>query len=223
MMRPPLEIDRMFHAGTRYAWEDGRHSFIDVQHVGDLKLATGKLIAQDPAWPVPRGVQPFTVTVPPGRYPVTLSISQWDESPTRGYPSPMRSVNAAKLSVSDEPVVSWELALQPGQEVERMEGDEFFGFGVDGGVACFLDASARGQLHQMQFDQQLWSDVGAVIFKDAGVELATDDVDLNIILFACGMGDGAYATWIGRAANQDPVCFVCDLELLDHSLGPVSH
>jgi len=28
--------------------------------------------------------------------------------------------------------------------------------------------------------------------------------------------------WAGHATSQDPVCFVADLELLRHSLGPAS-
>jgi hypothetical protein len=45
---------------------------------------------------------------------------------------------------------------------------------------------------------------------------------LNAVLFNCGMGDGDYPTWIGRTAAGDPACFIADLELLSHSLGPIS-
>ncbi|MEU8797363.1 DUF4241 domain-containing protein [Spirillospora sp. NPDC048819] len=52
-----------------------------------------------------------------------------------------------------------------------------------------------------------------------GIEVPTDDPELNVIVFRCGMGDGTYPIWIGRARNGEVVCFVADLELLQHSLG----
>ena len=45
---------------------------------------------------------------------------------------------------------------------------------------------------------------------------------INIIIFKCGMGDGSYRVWFARAASQDPVCFLADLEL-QHSLGPAAN
>ncbi|MEU8797364.1 DUF4241 domain-containing protein [Spirillospora sp. NPDC048819] len=64
-------------------------------------------------------MQPFIVTVPPGRYPVTLSISHWERSPVPHIPSPMRLVNAAKLNVRAEPAVSWELDAATSNAIDR--------------------------------------------------------------------------------------------------------
>jgi hypothetical protein len=211
----------MFRAGARYGWTDGTRSVIDVRAVGELKLPTGQLIAQDPGWGPRPQVPPFTVNVPPGRYPVILSISHWAQSATPGVASPKRLVNAAKLAVAEEPAASWELALQPGQDPAALEDGHFFGFGVDSGTGCFLDAAAREHLRQLQ-DQDLWIQATREISQQGGTDISTTDQDLNIIMFKCGMGDGRYPVWIGRAASQDPVCFVADLELIQHSLGPVS-
>jgi Protein of unknown function (DUF4241) len=38
--------------------------------------------------------------------------------------------------------VTWEPALRPGEDPATLQPDEFFGFGVDTGTGCFLDASA---------------------------------------------------------------------------------
>lgn len=46
-------MDMMFSAGTRYRWDDGTASVIDVQSVGVSRLPTGHLIAQDPGWGSP--------------------------------------------------------------------------------------------------------------------------------------------------------------------------
>ncbi|MWA05466.1 DUF4241 domain-containing protein [Actinomadura sp. LD22] len=48
------------------------------------------------------------------------------------------------------------------------------------------------------------------------MELRTGDPELNIVVFKCGMGDGAYPTWIGRSADGDITWVVSDLELLHH-------
>jgi Protein of unknown function (DUF4241) len=39
---------------------------------------------------------------------------------------------------------------------------------------------------------------------------------LNVIMFDCGLGAGAYPVWLGRTAAGEPACFVADLELLSH-------
>jgi len=46
--------------------------------------------------------------------------------------------------------------------------------------------------------------------------------DLNVVMFDCGLGDGGYATWIGRTAAGVPACFVVDLLLLSDSFGPLT-
>ncbi|MBA9003102.1 DUF4241 domain-containing protein [Thermomonospora cellulosilytica] len=220
MLQPP-DFDPMFRVGTRYRWDDDDPSVIDVQPVGELYLPSGRLIAQDPGWGAHPRVAPFTVTVPPGRYPVTLSISHWERSSDPDVPSPLRVVNAAKLTVRDEPAVSWELALLPGQNPAGLQDGEFFGFGVDSGTGCFLDASALTHLDRMSYPRHpALHDAMRNAYKLGGTDLPTDDPDLNIIVFSCGMGDGAYPTWIGRTATGDIACFISDLELLHHSLGP---
>lgn len=217
----PVGFGPMFCAGTRYGWPDGTHSVIDVVVVGELKLPTGRLIAQDPGWGQHREVTPFTVPIPPGRYPVTLSVSRWDQSPARRIASPLRLVNAAKLVVADEPAASWELALQPGQDPATLNEGHFFGFGVDTGTGCFMDAAASRHLYQLRQDHY-WEHAIRAVAEHGGLDIPTADPDLNIIMFGCGMGDGAYPVWIGRSASHDAVCFLADLELLQHSLGPTA-
>jgi hypothetical protein len=56
------------------------------------------------------------------------------------------------------------------------------------------------------------------------INLVVDQAaDLNMIMFDCGLGAGAYPVWLGRTAAGEPACFVADLELLSqHSSGPVT-
>lgn len=209
----------MFRSGTQYHWADGRESVIEVQSVGELSLPTGGLVAQDPGWGTRPEVQPFIVTVPPGRYPVDLSVSQWGRSPDPCGPHPLRLVNAARLNVRPEPPVSWEPALQLGQAGVSLENDSIPGLSVDSGTACFLDAAARNQLeYKSQGVRSDLEDAMVQVADVGGLEVGTDDPDFNIIVFKCGMGDGMYLTWIGRSESGNVVSFVVDLELLQHSL-----
>lgn len=223
MLEQP-DVDSMFRVGARYRWADGTYSTINVRLVGELRLPTGRLVAQDPGWGIRPRVQPFVETLRPGRYPVTLSISRWDRSPDSHSASTMELVNAARLTVRSEPSLSWELALQSSQVHLPLEKDSIPGFGVDSGAACYLDAAGREYLEYMSRHES--SDLANAMRESldvGGIEVLTDDPGINIIVFRCGMGDGTYPTWIGRGKSGDITCFVSDLELLHHSLGPDTH
>jgi Protein of unknown function (DUF4241) len=226
----------MFRPGTRYRWRDNRQAVIEVVDAGTLHLPTGRLAALDPSWgtSLPRWIrrglpcpEPFTATVPPGHYPVTVSIARWDHSTDANLPAPLQRGAAAKLIVRDEPVVAWELALQP-RWMATLRPDEIHGFGVDAGMGSFLDgaaledASAVAALAHLGTDSE-WDNLVDEIRTRQVVNLVLDHTSgLNMVVFDCGMGDGAYPTWIGRTAAAAPACFVADLALLSHSLGPIT-
>lgn len=221
-IRPP-EFEPMFRPSTRYRWPDSPEAVIEVADAGMLHLATGRLVACDPFWglAIERGCDPFTVTVAPGHYPVTLSRVRWDRTLDRSVSPPVRRGAAAKLTIRDEPPVTWELALRPGEDPATLQPGEFFGFGVDSGKGCFLDASAVPAMSRFTVtsspedfklfhDLREWAVTNVVVDRGLG---------LNVVLFNCGLGDDDYPTWIGRTAAGDPACFIADLELLSESLG----
>src|SRR6266545_2013952 len=190
----------MFQSGNRYRLPDpdGTVAVVEVLDAGLLHLPTGRLVACDPFFgsSIHESCAAFTVTVPPGHYPVSVAAARVDPAPP-DMASSLRLGVAAKLTIRDEPVVAWELALRPGQDLAALGPDERYCFGVDSGNGSFFDASA----------------VDAVV--DAAAEL-------NIVMFDCGRGDGCYATWIGRGATGAPACFAADLVLLSDSFGPLS-
>ena len=80
-MRPePPDFEPMFQPGTRYRLPDPASTLavVEVHDAGLLHRPTGRVVACDLFWgsQVLRQVAPFTVTVPPGRYPVTLSLAR---------------------------------------------------------------------------------------------------------------------------------------------------
>jgi Protein of unknown function (DUF4241) len=212
----------MFRSGVRYRLGDGTEAAVEVQDAGTLNLATGRVVACDPFWgaQVKRQVAPFTVTVPPGRYPVMLSLA-------RGLldgPDPVPLLGAAAmLTIRDEPVAAWEVALRPGQDRARLQPDQIYTLGVDSGNGSLLDASAVGALAALdepgseldRLFEQVWSKEWANLVLD-------QTSGLNIVVFHCGLGDGGYATWIGRNAAGVPACFVVDLLVFSDGFGPIT-
>lgn len=102
-----------------------------------------------------------------------------------------------------------------------------FGFVVDSGAGAFLDASAVAALDALG---DLGPDQDPELFKimpelrrKRVVNLVVDPASgVNVVIFRCGMGDGYYPTWVGRTAAGKLACFVADLEVLSHSLGPIT-
>ena len=207
----------MFRPGANYRLGDGTEAVVEVQDAGILNLATGRVIACDPFWgaDVQRRVPPFITTVPPGHYPVTLSLA-------RGLldrPDPVPRLGAAaKLTIRDEPVVAWEVALHPGDDPERLEPDQIYTLGVDSGHASFLDASAVGPLVALDEPGSELDRLFEQVWGNEWVNLVVDEVSgLNVVVFHCGLGDGGYATWIGRSADGEPACFAVDLLVFSES------
>ncbi|WP_067143947.1 DUF4241 domain-containing protein [Microtetraspora malaysiensis] len=216
MALPPPDFESMFRPGMRYGWPNRDPVGIFVVDVGAVNLASGRLVVRDNDWSVQdsgRDAEAFTEEIPPGRYRVVLSLVDFDEW-VRGA--------AAKVVIRDEPAVSWEMALCPGQDPSKLGEEEFFGFGVDSGQGCFLDVTALPLLRRFQDDTRAeWEGIRKDVMRDGWAEVTDAESGLNVILFDCGMGDGAYPTWIGRSTGGEAVCFISDLELLSHSLGPI--
>jgi hypothetical protein len=219
MALTPPDFRTMFQQGTRYAWPDGDSAEIEVLDVGAVTLATGRLVVRDNDVRVAdpeSGGEAFTEELAPGRYRVLLSMVDFNRPRVR------QRVAAVKVAIRGEFVASWEMALRPGQVPSQLGEGEFFGFEVDSGQGCCLDVAALPVLHRLREGLRRELDAAREDVLRYGWSEITDAVSgLNVILFDCGMGDGAYPTWIGRSASGEPVCSISDLELLSQSLGPV--
>ncbi|SHN47167.1 DUF4241 domain-containing protein [Cryptosporangium aurantiacum] len=201
--RPPQplqpDLDAVLQNGgrLRLAYEDATEdSIVELREAGELRMPTGRLVAADP-YPLEFGNKPFTETVPPGSYPVIISYL-----PDSG------TTAAARLVIRDEPVERWELALCAGQDTIALGDGEFYGFGVDTGTACFVDAAGADALPALL--EPRW-----IEFHDRE-HGPTQTVDLgesgaNVISWASGYGDGSYPTWIGRTKGGEIACFVADM------------
>ncbi|PJN27957.1 DUF4241 domain-containing protein [Kitasatospora sp. CB02891] len=202
----PQHLEALFTPGSRLGNHGEQVAVVTApRSAGLLRLPTGSVIAADPLTVHDRDL-PFTVTVPPDAYPVLIATMHW-EGRTRG------ETPAAMLRIRDTPTATWELALRPGQDARSLGTDEFYGFGVDTGMGCFLDASGRDVLPKL-FEQRQWETDLWGAGQRPYAEVSAPDAGANLIAYPSGVGDGSYPVWIGRDADGEVTCFLADMLLL---------
>ncbi|MFE9020704.1 DUF4241 domain-containing protein [Streptomyces sp. NPDC007808] len=205
----PRHLAEMFTPGTRFTPPDsqatGPYVVERVIDAGTLRLPTGRVVACDPGWIDP-GV-PFTVTVPPGAHPVQIATASY---PTEhwGKSLHMEDFTGARLLVSGEPTVTWEMALRPGEDPRTLRDGEFYGFGVDTGTGCFVDAVAADTLTGGENTLPDEDDTDGIVVLD------DPESGANLIVYPSGMGDGSYPVWIGRDADGEVTCLLADMLIL---------
>jgi hypothetical protein len=202
----PLEpgpLALMFRDGARFSVPGQGEVVIETRRVGSLQMPTGRLIAVDldgldHAWA-------FTVRVPPGTYPVELSLLRPGSGP--------ETVVAGRLLTGAGPVAGWELALRASSDPQMLGSWGFFGFEITAGGVCLVDAGARQNLARNLQAGQL-----AAVRDGQVIEVNEPEIG-NLIAFPAG--PGAYPTWIGRTADGQVACFLTDLlRLHDAQLLP---
>src|SRR5262245_45065626 len=128
------DLVRAFRTGERFGDRTAR-----VVEAGTLALPTGRIVACDPGCLLSGHgrEQPYTRAVPPGRYPVLLSLLNL---PALDPANPnYETVACAMVRFHDAPVERWEMALQPRWDPTNLKPGYHLGYGVDGGKGCFLD------------------------------------------------------------------------------------
>ena len=180
-------------------WEAEIHE----EKIGDLTLHTGKLIAADPKNGLfPEELIPFTRSVPPGTYPVFWGLVD-ERLAHHAAPNVY-----ALIRFSEHPMTHWELALCLGQTANELAEMEYFGFGVDSGMGCFVDVSLKlflaEDLVQQKIDRRMTGNGIVHLNNDLG----------EIFVFIAGMGDGSYPCYWGLDAQDQPVCLLVDFQIL---------
>ncbi len=209
----------MQHTDFALAFQDGAviasaqetSATMRVHPLGDLSAPTGQIVACDPLTAI--DPTPFALRVAPGRYAVSVSVATLADDDQR--------VACAMLRLHDAPVVRWELARLAGQEQVTLQEGEFFGYPVDAGVGCFMDAQTAAAL-DARYDSDEGYDEALIDAMEAHradtwdhANVTLDEAsDGNIIMFTSGWGDGVYASYWGYDASDTPVCLVTDFSVL---------
>lgn len=209
----------MQHTDFALAFQDGA-TISDAQGIvatlhtyplGELVAPTGQIIACDPL----TALEPpaFAQRVAPGRHPVVASVASLANGDIR--------VACLMLRLRETPVVRWEMARLEGQDEVELKEDEFFGYAVDAGVGCLMDARAAAAL-DAHYESDEGYDEALIDAMDAsradGWEHTVVTLDeasgANLVMVESGWGDGVYASYWGYDANGAAVCLVTDFSVL---------
>lgn len=147
-MNTGKDFNKFFQDGFsfQYDYQDGgqppdtglQDVTISVFEIGNLIVTSGKLIASDPL-AEPELQHYFIKTIPPGQYPVILSVADFQ-------PRNDARIAYAMLRISRETAVKWEVAAVSNQHPRAGEG-EIYSYGVDSGTGCFMDWDAAQALY----------------------------------------------------------------------------
>jgi hypothetical protein len=183
---------------------EGKPVTIFTHAMGPLVLTSGRIVALDPyssARPLP-----FSLTVPPGHYPVLLSVMRRGED---------ERVAMALVYFQEKHPTRWELATRGEEDARLLRPGQLFGLEVDTGLSGLVDADAVERVAGIQdrLDEELrrtyrhtWL-YGSPTFDPA--------TEANLIAFSPGEGCGTYPVWWGLDDEGQPVCLVIDFLLLE--------
>ncbi|WP_426052764.1 DUF4241 domain-containing protein [Bacillus sp. DC4300-2b2] len=180
---------------------------------GDQLFAkqVGHIVACDPF--VLEGDQSFTRKVTLGKCPILLVVKRLESGDERAA--------YAMIKFTNEQAIEWELATRAGQDIKHLKEDEFFGYGVNTGMGCFMDAESAIYLqayedkrYKEDNDFYLYEEFAEALeqnYKHTWGWLVTHFHDkVDIAIFTTGFGDGIYPSFWGLDQKRKPACLVTD-------------
>ncbi len=181
--------------------------------VGKIYLSSGKMVACDPV--ITNDMQPFTTVFPKGDFTVLLHKER--ESNCVAY---------AEIIFSSSEISGWQLATTEGQRVKDLAEGEIFGYPVESGMGCFMDADTQNILNELEqklyhskgvdfmgiyeefFHEHFFDENGAI--DQYAFLKPSDHHPGTIFAFETGYGEGFYASYIAYDKNQVPVKVVTE-------------
>jgi hypothetical protein len=198
---------------------------LTVHELGILRVPSGRLEASDPFVNLGEAGEALVTDVPPGEYPVVVTVADTSEGqdgsdPREAY---LSVVIAAGVAVTIGP------ALPPGVDEDALTEDVYTGVPVEAGTVAFADADAvtacmppdPGSWYSWVFDTGepgSWFDrmddpahlrVGA-----ANIVLPLARAGENLVLAHAGWGDGYYPVVKSYAVDGSLLGVHIDLEVV---------
>ena len=180
--------------------------------VCELVLPTGRLVACDPF--TSPDEEPFARELPAGSFPVVLSVAHFDDGDQR--------VAAAMVRFGGREAVSWEMALVDEDDPAQLGEGEIFGYAVESGTGCFMDAEAAESLmDRMEQDERYFETMVAAMDENyvdtwSWANIVPDaNGQANVVAFSSGVGDETYASYFGLDADGNVVSLVTDFALFE--------
>ena len=208
----PIDFNKAFESHSSFQNWLGNLTLHQHQ-VGELFLPSGSVVACDALFD-PLG-KPFDVQLPPGRYPVVVSIAKIEHDRDE-------RIACAMLRISKNKPVRWVMATTADQDTTQIPEDHIFGYPVETGTGCFMSIEAAHWLNEKMNKDQNYSEYLMERMQEnythtrdwADVKLDPES-GLNIVIFSTGLGDGLYASYWGYDNTNEVACLVTDFGLLD--------
>jgi hypothetical protein len=175
--------------------------------------------------------KPLDLAISPGKYPAFLSLARFEREEKRAA--------FAWVRIADGKPVKWKLARTSGDRGDPAEGTfnlsgDMPDYGVDSGIAGFLDESVYRQLSKTGLVGRLMPSRPPKWVARMMKELETTSncepfwrwIDLaidgtaNVLAFSTGWGDGLYRTYAGYDKKRNLVAVVTDFNLAMETLEP---
>jgi len=182
------------------------------QSCGSLQVTSGRIVACDPLVQPER--PPFVRSVSGrGAFPAELLQHEGRHALAVLWLRDRRGLQPADLH--------WEPALLDGQSQNELGDDEFYGYPVDAGVGCFMDADCAAAIAEREARESSANpDYGSyyddVLDEELGSKDMADHYPLgegsanNVLIFSSGWGDGSYPSFWALDAAREPVALVTD-------------
>jgi hypothetical protein len=190
---------------------------IGVIHMGNVELTSGRIVAADPLAQPDRPA--LARTVAPGDYPVTLYQA-------------FGRIAAASMRFAEGKPDHWELAVLPGQDLATLKDDEFFGYPVDAGLGCYMDADTLALIEEREAQVQAQKPDADINYYD---DVLAADLDANkghyalhrpmagkrgnVAVFWSGWGDGFYPVFWGLDKDGRPLALLTDFGVIENADG----
>ena len=186
---------------------------IETFETGKIYLPTGQIVACDPL--ITNDMKSFNMNFPQGEFPVLVHKER--ESNCVAY---------VEIVFGEAEISDWKIATTDGQNVEELKDEEIFGYPVESGMGCFMDAETQENLNHLEqklfhrkaddfmgiyeefFHEHFFDENGAI---DQFAFLKPDEEKPgNIFAFETGYGEGFYASYIGFSKENMPVKIVTE-------------
>ncbi|WHO73862.1 DUF4241 domain-containing protein [Rhizobium sp. BT03] len=190
---------------------------INAIHMGNVELTSGRIVAADPLAQPDRPA--LARTVAPGDYPVTLYQA-------------FGRIAAASMRFGEGKPDHWELAVVPGQDVATLKDGEIFGYPVDAGLGCYMDADTLELIGEREAQAQAQKPDADVNYYD---DVLAADLDANkghyalhrpvagkrgnVAVFWSGWGDGFYPVFWGLDRDGRALVLLTDFNVVENADG----
>lgn len=194
--RGMTRVEEIFAGRTGRIEVDGSSFELSVVPLGEVRVPSGWLGAADPFVSLD---DPLSTSVPPGTYPVYVTLADLSEELDGSH------LREAYLSVRVQEGAATQVGPAYPEQVSAEEAgpDASFGIAVDAGTVAFFDAKAvtsampEGDWHDKVFACQggwfdLMDDPDHVAVSAANVVMPLAQAGENVVLAHSGWGDGFY-------------------------------